>query len=194
MFVNIPDIRNNDLQSLFLNREWGWGDGTAKSRFKEGIIMETGAKQELEIYEKMAALCSKSEQCTSDIRKKIRSLEANSMTEDNIVSRLEQENFLNDARYALTYVSEKFRINKWGKVKIRYYLKMKGIEEKLIESALNSIDHDDYVALLVKIMKEKARSTKKGEKFERMGQIIRFAQGRGFEPELIHRHLREVIS
>ena len=51
--------------------------------------METRAKQELEIYGKMAALCSKSEQCTSDIRKKIRSLEANSMTEDNIVSRLE---------------------------------------------------------------------------------------------------------
>lgn len=123
--------------------------------------METRAKQELEIYGKMAALCSKSEQCTSDIRKKIRSLEANSMTEDNIVSRLEKENFLNDARYALTYVSEKFRINKWGKVKIRYYLKMKGLEEKFIESALNSIDHDDYVALLVKIMKEKARSTKK---------------------------------
>ena len=43
-------------------------------------------------------------------------------------------------------------------------------------------------------LKEKARSVKKKNKFEKMGQVIRFAQNRGFEPELIHRYLNDVVS
>ena len=43
-------------------------------------------------------------------------------------------------------------------------------------------------------MKEKAKTLKKKNKYEKMGQIIRFAQSRGFEPELIHRYLNQVIE
>jgi regulatory protein len=43
-------------------------------------------------------------------------------------------------------------------------------------------------------MKEKARKIKNKNKFEKMGQIIRYTQGRGFEPELIHRYMNEVLE
>lgn len=145
--------------------------------------------QEMEIYQKMAGLCSRSEQCSPDIRKKIRSLGGDPDMEGKIISRLEQEKFLSDERYAGMFVSEKFRMNRWGKVKIKYYLKMKGLDEKLIKPALESIDERDYAELLLKTLKEKAKSIKSGNPYEKMGQLIRFAQGRGFEPELIHRYL-----
>jgi regulatory protein len=48
--------------------------------------------------------------------------------------------------------------------------------------------------LLLKTMKEKAKTIRSTDKFEKMGQIIRFTQGRGFEPELIHRYLNMAIS
>jgi len=150
------------------------------------ITMEN---QEKEIYQKIAGLCSKSEQCTPDIRKKIRALGGDSILEERIVTRLTQEKFLSDERYAGMFASEKFRINKWGKVKIRYYLKLKGLDEQVIQPALASIDDREYVNLLVKTLKEKAKSIKSGTSYEKTGQLIRFAQGRGFEPELIHRYL-----
>ena len=80
-----------------------------------------------------------------------------------------------------------------GKIKIRYYLKMKGLPDLLIQNGLNGIDDEKYEEALIKTMKEKARTIKKKNKFEKMGQIIRFAQNRGFEPELIHRHLNDEI-
>ena len=107
---------------------------------------------------------------------------------------LEKEKFIDDERYITSYISEKFRMNKWGKIKISYYLKMKGLNDNLISNALDGMDQEKYKETLIKTMKEKARTIKKKNKFEKMGQIIRFAQNRGFEPELIHRYMNLVIE
>jgi len=56
------------------------------------------------------------------------------------------------------------------------------------------MDEEKYRKVLIKTLKEKARTVKKKNKFEKMGQVIRFAQNRGFEPELIHRYLNEVLK
>ena len=156
--------------------------------------METEEKESQAIFARMARLCSKAEQCTPDIRKKIRELGGNSLLTEKIIARLEQESYLNDERYVSTYISDKMKLNRWGRIKIRYYLKMKGLNEKVIQMGLASIDDAEYVRLLVRTMKEKAKGIKKADKYEKMGQIIRFTQSRGFEPELIHRHLHEVTG
>lgn len=156
--------------------------------------MEPEEKLEQEIFVKLARLCSKSEQCSPDLRRKINELGGEGEMAEKIIVRLEKENYLNDERYAKAYVREKFRINKWGRIKMQYYLKMKGLPENIIGIGLAEINEDDYTQLVVKTMKEKAKTIRKSNKFEKMGQIIRFAQGRGFEPEIIHRHLNEAIS
>lgn len=156
--------------------------------------MEETLKTEQDIFARIARICSRSEECSSDVRKKIKELGADDELREKILQRLVEEKFVDDDRYVRAYVRDKFRINKWGKVKMRYYLKMKGLPEDIIEAGFEEIDPDEYTSLLVKTMKEKAKSVKKSNKFEKMGQVIRFAQGRGFEPELIHRYLNSVIS
>jgi regulatory protein len=147
-----------------------------------------------EFHKKMAVLCSRTEQCSPDIHKKIIAAGFNSEDADSIISNLKKENFINDERYVNSYISEKFRINRWGKVKMKYYLKMKGLDEDLIKKGLDGMDQEEYRKVLINTLKEKAGKVKKKNKFEKMGQIIRFAQNRGFEPELIHRYLNEVIE
>jgi regulatory protein len=156
--------------------------------------MESEEKLYVEIYRKMALVCSHSEQCSPDIRKKIIALGGNSILQEQILEKLEKEKFVDDRRYIKAYISDKFKINKWGRIKLRYYLKMKGLAEKLIDEGLSGIDSDKYKDALLKTMNEKARLVKNKPKFEKMGQIIRFAQSRGFEPELIHRYLNEVAE
>lgn len=155
--------------------------------------MENNEKTVQEIYLRMASLCSRSEQCSQDIHKKITAAGLSDEQADEITEKLKSEKFIDDERFINSYVSDKFRFNKWGKIKIRYYLKMKGLPDLLIQNGLNGIDDEKYVEALIKTMKEKARTIKKKNKFEKMGQIIRFAQNRGFEPELIHRHLSDEI-
>ncbi len=150
--------------------------------------------QEHEIYMKLARMCARSEQCSPDLAKKIRELGGNSASEERILEQLKKEGFLSDERYVRAYVQEKFRINGWGKIKMRYYLKMKRLSEALIENGLNEIGEEEYHRILVKTMKQKAKSVKAVNHYEKMGQIIRFTQSRGFEPELIHRYMNEVAS
>ena len=156
--------------------------------------MEDLQQLESEIFSKTARLCSRSEECSPDIRKKIREWGGDEELQEKIIARLVDEKFLDDERYARAYVRDKFRFNKWGRVKMRYYLKMKGLSDTIIESGMQEIDQEEYVKLLVRTLKDKAKTIKKREKFEKMGQLIRFAQGRGFEPELIHRHLSEIVA
>lgn len=142
----------------------------------------------------MARLCSRSEQCSYDIKQKIMTSGITSEEADEIIGKLHAERYIDDARYIRSYVADKFKFNKWGKVKIRHYMKMKGLSEVLIQEGLAGIDDNKYRQTLIKTLKEKARAVKGKSKFEKMGQVIRFAQNRGFEPELIHRHLHEVLE
>lgn len=147
-----------------------------------------------EAYSKMAQLCSRSEQCSADIRKKMVAYEIMDELVEEIISKLKTEKYLDDERYVKAYISDKFRLNKWGKIKMRYYLKAKGLSNDLIEKGLNEIKDEQYKKVLIATLKEKARKVKSDNKFERIGQIIRFAQSRGFEPEIIHRYLTEAVK
>lgn len=156
--------------------------------------MENKEREAEEVFKRMAAICSHTEQCSPDIRKKITAAGLSGEEADEIIEKLIAENFIDDERYVRSYVADKFRINKWGKIKIRHYLKMKGLSDGFIQNGLDGIDMEEYRGLLIKTLKEKARTVKNKNRYERMGQIIRFAQNRGFEPELIHRYLNEVIA
>jgi regulatory protein len=145
-------------------------------------------------FSKMARLCSRSEQCSADIRKKIIAAGIDYDAADEMIAALKEENYLNDERYVKAYVSDKFKFNKWGKVKLRYNLRMKGFSEGIISAGLDEMDDEKYKKVLIKTMKDKAKMVKKKDKFEKMGQVIRFAQTRGFEPEMIHRYINSVLD
>jgi len=147
-----------------------------------------------EVYIKMAAICSRSEQCSTDILKKITGYGIEGDQAGQIIEKLREENFLDDERYVKAYVRDKFRINKWGRIKMRYYLRAKGLKDETIEKGFEEINAENYKDVLIKTMKDKAKTVKKKTRFEKMGQIIRFAQNRGFEPELIHRYMSFVIE
>ena len=146
-----------------------------------------------EAYTKMAQLCSRSEQCSADIRKKMITYDLVDEVVDEIIIKLKKERFIDDQRYVNAYISDKFRLSKWGKIKIKYYLRLKGLSDEIIQNGLDEINDEKYKTALIKTMKEKAKTLKNKDKFEKMGQIIRFAQNRGFEPELIHRYMSDVL-
>jgi len=145
-------------------------------------------------YSKMAQLCSRSEQCSADIRKKILVYEIVDEIVDEIIEKLIEEKFIDDKRYVRAYINDKFKINKWGRIKMRYYLKMKGLSDETIRYGMENIDEEKYKNLLIKTMKAKAKTIKSKNKFEKMGQVIRYAQNRGFEPELIHRYMNLALE
>lgn len=128
--------------------------------------------EEQEAYQKAARYCAYQERCRSEVRTKLRQSGASPQSIETILTRLEQEHYLDEERYARTYVRGKFRINGWGRLKIRNGLRAKQIDNKLIETAIkDEINEQEYMEVLRKILSNKGPQT---------------ALSRGFEPRLFN--------
>ena len=138
------------------------------------------------------SICSKTEKCVSDIQKKLDQWEVEPNATQEIIDRLISEKFIDEERFARYYARDKFRFNQWGKVKITYQLKMKQISSQIVHEALNEIDEEEYLAVLKKLIQEKARKTKFKNEFDKKAKLIRFAQGKGFELDLISKALNHL--
>ncbi|MEI6750555.1 MAG: RecX family transcriptional regulator, partial [Bacteroidota bacterium] len=88
--------------------------------------------------------CTAEERCIWDVIQKLKRLECSAPDINRIIEQLNQEGFLNEQRYANAYTSGKFRISKWGKIKITSGMRMKKIPERMITIALNNIDPEIY--------------------------------------------------
>lgn len=136
---------------------------------------------EEELLNKAAMLCSSAEHCISDISDKLRKKGADNMTIDHIISRLLAEGFINETRYAHAFVRDKYRFDKWGKLKIRMALKAKSIDSSLINAAFEEINQKEYLENLSLLLNAKRKSVKAGSDYEINGKLIRFALSRGYE-------------
>ncbi len=147
-----------------------------------------------EAYSRATALCSKSEKCVSDIRKKLYDWQIEIENHNAILDALVENRYIDEERFTRYFVRDKYRFNGWGKVKIRHQLSQKQIPNYLIEQAFAEIDVEDYSEKLVSILHTKNRSIKTEDKYERRNKLMRFAAGRGFSLDEIQRALGNLLN
>ncbi|MDD3078349.1 MAG: regulatory protein RecX [Paludibacter sp.] len=143
-----------------------------------------------ELLHKAASYCSISEHCISEVEEKLNAWCVDCDQREKIINRLIEEDFINEKRYCVAFAKDKFHYNKWGKIKISYSLKQKGLPAELINYALNTIDDGEYEEMLSVLLKNKIKTIKWQYEFEKMGKLFNFAQGRGFENTVIDRVIR----
>ena len=78
-----------------------------------------------EALHRAAALCSSAEHCTADIREKLARWGVTEADSCTIIDRLVQERFIDEQRYAVAFVKDKFRFSGRGRIKMRYALQQK---------------------------------------------------------------------
>jgi len=151
-------------------------------------------KTEEEMLKAMARYCSQAERCIYDVQKKIRAAELPAGAAKRITDRLLQENFLDEARYCRSFVRDKFRFNRWGRIKICYELRMKGIKPEAYREAVEAIDEEEYENALADLLREKKRSVKGRSPQDAYMKLLRFASSRGFETPLIVAALKAILK
>jgi regulatory protein len=67
---------------------------------------------------------------------------------------------LNEERFAKIYAGSKFRVLKWGKIKITQALKQKNVSAYCIKKGMQEISDDDYEATIKKLIAAKSASIK----------------------------------
>lgn len=138
---------------------------------------------EQEAYERLSALCATRELCCWDVERKMRMWEMTDEAKEHVVARLVKEKFIDEKRFAVAFVKDKFQYNHWGRVRITQELKMRGIAQRQIDDALEEIDEEDNLEALREMLDKKRSSVKGKSEYEIRGKLIRFALGRGFAME-----------
>jgi len=143
---------------------------------------------------KMQAICSKSEKCSFDIEQKIKNYPLEEKDCDWILKKLKEDKFIDDNRFAGFFVKDKFRFNKWGRIKIRHAMHVKRIDDEIINRALKEqLNEGEYLEVLKELLISKNRSLKDKNTFARKGKLVRFATQRGFEPELVFDRVEDIL-
>lgn len=138
--------------------------------------------------------CAYQERSQQEVRDKLYQWGLYSQEVELTISQLIEDNFLNEERFAEAYARGKFKMNGWGKFKIRQGLMAKSVSSPLIKSALDSISDDDYYAKLEDIILKKKTRTREEDPFKMKQKLVRFAISRGFESELIWEIVNAVIE
>ena len=142
--------------------------------------------------QKAANWCAYQERSQQEVRDKLYEWQMKSLEVEEIISTLIAENFLNEERFAFAYVSGKFKIKKWGKIKIKQGLKLKRVPDTIIKKALNSIDGDEYIAALRNLLEKKQQTEQEKNAIKRQFKLVNYLHSKGYEKDLIFILLKNI--
>lgn len=141
-------------------------------------------------FQKLKHYCSYQERCHKDVREKLYSLGVGKIVHDEIIATLIEENYLNEERFAIAFARGKFRINEWGKNKIRIELKKRQVSDYCINKALKQIDEKEYLQTLQKLAIKKYAALKNEQYLIRKKKAMDYLLGKGFEWDMV----KEVVK
>ena len=145
-----------------------------------------------QILDKMAKYCAYQERCVKDVRDKLKTFDILQEERDKILAYLLDNRFVNDERFAKSFVRGKINQSGWGINKIRFHLVQKGIAKEIIDEALGQTDEEVYRQRLSDILNVKAKSVKAETEFEKKRKLVAFAMQKGFEGSLVWEVLKDL--
>jgi regulatory protein len=151
-------------------------------------------KTEAELLSNMAHYCSQAERCIYDIRTKLKGSGLPLDAIDRICKYLIKERYIDENRYASSFVNDKIKFNHWGRNKIKYELRQKGINEEALGNALDKIDEDEYLTILRELLLSKMSSVTGKNEYDTFDKLCRFAYSKGYETNIIINELKKLTD
>ena len=137
------------------------------------------------VLNQLARYCAYQERCISEIKQKMKDLLVGESDQPTYLSWLSENNYLNEARFVELFVRSKFNQKHWGRNKIMFELKKRGIPESLLSNVRNEIADADYTAQLKKIILKKKAELTLGTAQQKYQKCYAFALSKGYESSLI---------
>src|SRR5207302_1210636 len=100
----------------------------------------------------------------------------------------------NEERYAKAFAGGKFRIMKWGKIKIQRELESGGVSPRNIARGLAEINASDYSKTMLSLVRKKSSQVSEENLFKKKNKVARFVIGKGYEPELVWQAVNDFLA
>ena len=162
---------------------------TSGSSYSRGGTSPEKALQKLKHY------CGYQERSHAEVKYKLYSLGLHEKEVEQLISRLIEEEYLNEERFAVAYASGKSRNNGWGRIKIRHGLEQKGISKYCILKALRSLNESEYITGFQRIADKKWHSLQSEKNiFVKKSKLQNFLLQKGYEMDLIGKEVKEITK
>lgn len=141
---------------------------------------------------KIFRYCAYQERSHLEVKRRLHDYGLRSGEVDEILSKLITEGFVNEERFAKAYAGGKFRMKKWGRMKIENELNALGLSSRNITRGLKEIETEDYEKALQQMLEKKNASLDEPDVFKKRDRLAKYAIGRGYEPDLVWQMLKKM--
>ncbi|MGC1242859.1 MAG: regulatory protein RecX [Chryseosolibacter sp.] len=150
------------------------------------VLTPRQAKQKIEQY------CAYQERSHQEVRNKLYGFGLHRNDVDEIITNLITDGFLNEERFAKAFAGGKFRIKKWGRIRITHALEAKGVSKNCIRIGLREIEDAPYRETLRELLQEKSRTLEEENVFVLRDRLSMYVIQKGYEPELVWKEIMEL--
>lgn len=147
-----------------------------------------------EILQKLARYCAYQERCVQELEQKMKTFDVPPSDFSEYVKWLQENNYLNEARFVEIFVRSKFNQKGWGRTKINYELRKRGISASLLAGAWNGIDDQDYTEKAHTLLKKKRDEIKSGTSPQRYQKCYNYGLSKGYESSLVRELLKPLFA
>ena len=145
-------------------------------------------------FQKAKHYCGYQERSHAEVKQKLYGYGLYKNEVEELLSRLIEENYLNEERFAIAFAGGKFRMKQWGKMKIKYELQQKQVSAYCIKKAMEEIADEDYDMTLMNLAEAKFNSLKDEKNlFTKKSKMQNYLVGKGYEYEKVAAVLRVLI-
>ena len=145
-----------------------------------------------EAQKRLEHFCAYQERCHYEVEQKLRELNMISSAQEIIITKLLEENYLNETRFSQSFARGKFRIKKWGKERIIRELKARKISDYNIKKGLKEISNEDYTETFYTLFEKRKASVDHCPRCDRKKKILDYMIYRGWEKEKIYASLNDL--
>lgn len=143
---------------------------------------------------KLMQYCAYRDRSQKEVEDKLTEMRMIPAAREQIIIKLMQEDFLNEERFARSFVRGKFRIKKWGRHKIKQELKLMEISSPIIKLGMSEINEREYRATLFSLAEKKLALLSEPDKFKLRKKLSDHLLRKGYEASLVFEAVEEIIS
>ena len=148
------------------------------------VVRTKKDKTPQQALQSLMRMCARSERSSGDALRLMKRWGVADVEARKVLSKLQSDRFIDDARYAEAFVRDKLNLSGWGAYKIKMTLRTKGVSKEVIDEVVAPmIDSTDMKERLEDIMQRKMRTLKYSSIYDAKTKLIRFAASRGYDME-----------
>lgn len=143
--------------------------------------------------EKIRHFCAYQERSHLEVRNKLFEYGLHRNEADEVITNLVTDGYLNEERFAKAFAGGKFRMKKWGRIKITHGLESKGVSPNCIRIGLKEIDESAYHTTLRGLLQEKISTLDRENVYILRDKLSAYAIQKGYEPDLVWKEIKDLV-